>query len=397
MRKRKKQKKKKPLDLISLSSEEEVLLKDLLENLKNINPSNINEKIPDPKIARALVENLTAGDPETVNVLLAIREAFDQRDVQKAIRKTIFRFRQKGISIPDSESQDDTPFLVKKTENVEPTTHVGPIDGAGNRAVYIDLPQIPKDVDIGIGVINDEQGIMEFIFGRYGKKRMREVKSIFFKQTGVMLETSLSHVATILERAYSQDESGLRESSSSYLQLRPWILENVTLLDRPVIYDFIPHKAPSEDILTGSQIDKLLTHELMETWIINPEDIKPLMEEIIKTEQSQILVSKAQKAGRINEIKESGVEKLYPDSKRLVLKNRLEEMAYIFFRLEEEEFARLSLAAAVSVREKDSLLSINPFLKALVERSLDYYFEVARDLAESGENKEATSSPIILP
>jgi hypothetical protein len=142
------------------------------------------------------------------------------------------------------------------------------------------LPQLPKGVDLGLGVINDEKGMIQFVFGRYSKKRAREVKEVFFERLTHMVETSLAHVATALETAYAHQKESLGDEAKDYLQLRPWILDNVTLLDRSPIYDLIPLDSVSEKILTDSQIHKLLDHRLMESWIIEPSELKPMVDEI---------------------------------------------------------------------------------------------------------------------
>jgi len=390
-------KKRKSQDLPKLPSEEEIVLNSLLGNLKDINLNNIDQQIPSPQLACALIEKLPLDAPETIDIILAMREAFNEKTVQKAIKKTIFKLKQREISIPDLEPPKEMPFLIKKTERDEPTAYLGPIDGFGNRGIFIILPQIPKGIDIGLGILNDEEGIIQFILGRYSKKRMREVKDFFFEQIGTMVESTLPHAATILEKAYNRNKPGLEESSRDYLQLRPWILENIPLLDQSVIYDFIPLESVSNEILTDSRIDKLLGHELMESWIIKPEEIKPLFEKIVEVEESLILVSEAQKLDRIKEIKDQGVAQMFPDSKRSIIKERLEEMAYIFLKLDEEEYTRLSLISAFSLDEKDSILGVNPFLEAMVERSLDYYQQSSEEVDESKDMEEDSSSSIIIP
>ncbi len=394
--KKKKPKKKKPYDSPQITSEEEILLNSLLENPKNINLSNINEQITSPQLAQALVEKLSSGDAETVKLILAIREAFDQKNVQKAVKKTIFRLKQRGLFIPDLESRKEAPLLIKKTQHVEPTVYIGPIDGTGSRLICIFLPQIPKGFQVGIGAVSDEEGIIDFASGEYSKKRMREFKDFVLEKFSPTVEASLAHAATILEKAYSRKEQTLRESYRNYLQLRPLILENVSLLDRPVIYDFIPFDTVSEKTLTDSQIDKLLGHKLMESWIIDADQIKPLADEISEAEKSPIIVSGGQSANRIDEIKQKGITELYQDPKRLLLKNRLEEMAYVFLKLDEEEYSHLSLAAAFSLDEKDSFMKVNPFLTAMVERSLNYYTQMAKEIAKSEGLEEDSSSSIVI-
>ena len=207
----------------------------------------------------------------------------------------------------------------------------------------------------------------------------------------------MSHAVTLLERAYSKSEEGLNEVSRGYLQLRPWILENVTLLEHPAAYDLILPDSISKASLTTSQIERFLAHELMKTWIIDPEEMKPLIEDIQKIKESRILVSDAQKKDQINEAKTKTISKIYSGDKRLLMKWRLEEMAYFFFKLGEEEMGRLSLAAAQSLDEKDSSLLINPFLEAIMERSLAYHIQGAKETQDSGVVTGDTSSNIIIP
>lgn len=397
MAKRKKPKKKKPHTASLLSQEQQTQLTTLLKNFKNLSNANVNERIASPELAQAFVERLPTQDPEALPPLLAVREAFPQKNVQKAIKKTIFKFKQKGISLPDLEPEKGPPILARRLEVADPSAFLGPIDGTGSRGVLLILPQLPKGVDVGMGAVSDELGFIQFFVGRYSKKRLQEVKEIFFSSFDRAVETPISHAATLLERAYNKSKEGLNELSRGYLQLRPWILENVSLLEQSAIYDFIPLDSISEASLTSSQIEKVFSHELMKTWIIDPDKIKPLMEDIQRVKESLILVSDAQKIDQINEAKRKTISEIYSEDKRLLMKWRLEEMAYFFFKLEEEEMAGLSLAAAQSLDERDSSLLINPFLEAIMERSLAFHMQAAQETQESRSAAVDSSSKIIIP
>ena len=398
MSKAKKQKKKKAPDMAVLSSEENILIKSLLENLHDIGPSKIREQIESPEVARALVKQLPPEDPQTVPILSEIGKAFAEKSVQKEIKRAFFRLKQRGVPIPEAEHSEKPQSPLKRTESDEPYVYLGPVDGSGSRVLFIALPRVPKGYDIGMGLINDLEGFLEFVSGTYSKKQMKEVKSMFFESVDPLVETSLSHAATILEGIHGREGLGRTDAASNYLQLRPLLLEKTSLLQRPMIYDFIPEEDISQKSLTDSRIQKLLNHKLLESWIVQPDEISPIMEEIRKTEESPILISGVQKTGRIEEIKEKAIADLYPESKRTLLKNRLEETAYVFFKLGEEEYARLSLTAAVSLDKKDSILGVNPFLKAFVERTLNLYLKGVKDMERPEEGtKEDSPSKLILP
>lgn len=397
MGKRKSQKKRKPQYSLPLSPEEEGLLRSILEKQNELAPSTIAEKLSSPALARALVERLPVDHPEGPDLILAIEDAFDGKHLKKAAKKWFFRRRQKGLPIPELKTHTETPLPVKQALESAPEAFLGPIDGLGNRAVFITVPQMPKGVDVGLGILNDREGILEFIFGRYSKKRMREVKALFFEKAGLMVGTSISHAAAILENAYEQRETGPDAAASGYLQLRPWLLENASPLPGPVVYEQIDSGSISQVILTDSQIKKLLDHPRLQSWTIDPDQIQPILDEIENAQESPILVSEEQRVGRIHEIEESAVSKIYSDSERRRLKGRLEEMAYVFLKTEEEKFARLSLAAALSLDKKDSILGVNPFLMALVERTLDFYAEAAERIGKTDPEGAASPGSIIVP
>lgn len=396
MQKKRRQKKKKVQTLPPLSAEEESRLSALLENPEEISPAIIPDQIPGPRFAQALLERLPAHGPEIVDLILALRDTFKEKNVQKAVKKALFKIKQRGIRITDQASGKKQEPVIKRMDRAEPSAYLGPIDGTGSRGLLMIVPRLTKGVDVGIGLVNDEEGITYFIFDRYSKKRSKEVKNFFFEQAGMEIDTSVAHAATILEKAYGLHGLAPGEASIGYLKLRPWILENTSFLERPAVYDLIPPEIISGEDLTDSQAEKLLGHELMNTWIIAPEKIQPLLEEIAKVEESPILVSEGQKVNRIEEIKEKAIAKLYPDSKRQLFRDRLEETAYLFLRLNNEEYARLCLSAASCVVEEISHVRPGQFLKALTERSIDYYIGVIKEGAKPEEQEKSSPSGIII-
>lgn len=378
--KRKKHKRNLPPSL--LSPEEQGILDGFIGNPKSLLPEKIGEQIPSPRLAEALVENLPLDDPATLQILKAIGNAFPQKPVQKAVKKKLFQLRQRGIILPDLEPETGPAFPLTKEE---PTAFIGPIDGAGNRPLFIAIPQRASGIDLAMGAVNDEKGILEFILGRYSRKRTKELKDLFFSKVPHMVETTLSHVTTTLEHAYGQEKENPGEAACEYLRIRPWLLENTRLMDRSPASDHVSMAGVSRDMLTESRIQKLLHHELMASWLVDFERLRPLVEEIQRTEESPIFISEAQRREHLMKVKGDGIAKIFGGKERETLRDRLQEMADVFLKIGEEPLARLCLAASLSLGEEDSLLRLNPFLRALVERSLDRLRKPSRP-----------SSPILL-
>ena len=379
----------------SLGPEEQRSLEVFLADLSRLDPSLLGERIPSPRFAEALVERLPITDPQTPRILLGLKSSFREKNVAKAIRRATFRLRQRGIVLP--EEQDSAPPVLTPTkpgESDRVSAYVGPIDTTGSRPIFISVSQMPAGVDLAIGVVNDEGGIIEFAFTRHSKKRMREIKEIFFTNLPNMVETTLSHAADVLERAYRAKGPDVSDSARAYLTFRPWLLEHTSNMGGPEAYRLLPPETVSPDLLSESQLQRLFAHPLMASWFIDHKSLRPLMEDIKKAEESRIFISEGQRLEHIHRIKYEGIPKLFSEARRSGLRYRLEEMAYVFLKSSEENLGRLCLAAASSLAEKESPIKVNLFLKLLVERSLAYHLKSSKD---SGRPSDPQGLSLIVP
>lgn len=397
MRPKKKSKRKKPAPP-SLLAPEEALVTSLLQEFRDSEPAQIVAKLPDSRLARVLVERLPLDDESTINLLAAIHDGFQDKQVRKAIKRVLFKLEKKGVAVEWFRAEKDgAPAVFMPAEREKHVAYLGPVDSTGFRAVLIELHRAMKGVDLGVGLISDEHGIQQFVFANFSKKRTKQMKEDLSQDVGPLVETSLSHAATVLEKAYNRHTEIHSDAPAEYLELRPWLLENVSLLGRPIIYDLLPEAEVPEGIVTGSQLEKLFLHGLLDSWFVDFESLKPFMEEILKLDDSPIILNDAQKADRAGEIKKKGIEELFPAPKRALLKHRLEEMAYLFFKLREEDFSLLALDAAITAEQEDTILRSNPVIEFLFDRSLNFYMASAKESSEESDTKDDAPSGIILP
>ncbi len=400
MRRKKKSRTKKPLQPTVLTPEEKSSVTSILKQFDNADPAELVAMLPDARHAQAIIDQVCMGEAPSVPLLLALKDGFEDKRVHKAVKRALFKLRQKGISVEEYLKPEDTPPLILKAPQKEkPAAYVGPVlNMFGSRAVLITHFRGTKSRHMGMGVASDEEGIHEFLYGIFSKKRTKEMKDLLSGKAGPLVETSLSHAATILEQAYQQHVENQPDVPPEYLELRPWLLENAPLIDSPVIYDFVDEDQIENKIMTDSQLERLFQHNLMEPWLIEYERLRPFMEELLKTDDSPIVLSDGQKTDQANRIKGKCMEKLFPDAERVLLKRRLEEMAFVFFKLEEEDFCRLCLNAARITDQEDNSLMKNPVIEFFLERSFDYYMNlIQRGTPKDQEPTDSSSPNIILP
>jgi hypothetical protein len=394
--KRKSTPKKRPAVHPTLREEQERLVALLIQEIQNSAPADIVERVPDSLCAQRLIE-LLPPEEHIISLLLALKERFNEKNVNRAIRRSVFKLGRKGISTDAFHTEDAmTSTILKPPEKERPLCYVGPVNGMGIRTVAVILHRGGKDFGTGFGIVSDKEGFHEFLFRTLSKKSAKELKEQFAAEAGPFVDTSLAHGATILEEAYQRQLSLNTRVPKDYLELRPWLLKEAGLLERPMIYDLIPGTITSGYILTNAAIKDLLKDPLMETWLIELDAIRPFMEDMYRVNESPIVLTPIQKAARMREIQDKCLAEIFTAEERQRLKGRLEEMAYIFLKLGQEETAKMALAAAQITDQTVTALKANPVIETLLQRSLALY---TKAMEESGGEKileKENASPIIM-
>ncbi len=392
-------KKTKDADRSALSEADRRLITELVGNMSAGDPSHIIDQIPDARCAKALAEFLPLDHPSIVDLLGRVKARFHQKGVQKAIKRILFKLKGRGVAVEGLyKTEDRAPITLKPSETEPPKAYVGALDSMGNRAVMISLTPKTGGMELGLGVVSDEKGIQEFLFGKMSKKRAKELKQQFSAGSGTLVETSLPHFISVLDQAYQASLAHGNEIPQDYLELRAWLSAHEAPTDRPPIYDLVGGKITTDAPLTDSEINDLLDHPLMADWIIELGSLRPFMEAIIDSEDSPLILSPEQKAQRAMEIKERCATELFPSEKRRLMKSRMEEMAFIFHKTEEgSPLVSVCLKVAASMDEEDSDFRKNRFLFQLVDQSMTRYFDMAREDAEGNDRKmDDAVSPILV-
>lgn len=398
MQRKKKSRKKKTAPPTILSAEEETLLTELLQHSRDKDPTQLVAKIPDSRIAHILIERLPLDENTPISLLVAIKDRFEHKEVQKAVKRSLYRLKSRGVfneTLPNEARR--SPSILKPVPKEAPEAYLGPLDTNGSRAVLIIPHRALQGQDVGLGIVSDEEGMQQFHYGVFSKKRTRELKAYFSQEGGPLVNTSLSHVATVLEEAYRRHLELNPEAPQDYLEIRPWLLEHSSVLSRPAIYEILANGESSDSVLTDSQLERLFEHELMQSWFIELESLRQCMEDILSVDDSPIVLTEPQKLDQIRHIKEKSMAEIFPPEKRVRLQRRFEEMAHMFYKLDQEDYCHLCLAAAHSIAQKDTILKMNPVIAFLMDRSLDFYMDRLEETDDEEQPEDNNTQRIIIP
>ncbi len=399
MRRRKARKKKKATPFMPILPDQKERLQELLEKCGHASPPDqILSEITTPHMAAALAEHLPSDDNRSVPVLLALHNGFAQKEVRKAVRRAAFKLRQNGISVPPLNSlHSDDSVSKERVVKEKPEAFLSLIDGSGSRGVYLSLPRSPSGYHIGIGMINDEKGIFHFHAAVYSKKKMKELKSSVLQEMNLTIPASISHALTVTEGAYKKSLEGSPQVPEDYLAFRSLLLSRWSLLDHHPVYDILDQVPDGMEPLTTVQLEKLFSHPAMESWLIDPAEMEPLVFALENLEKGLLLLSEAQQEERIRAIKEEWAREHFPSERLKIMKHRLEEMAYAFCNQDEEDYARLALQAAGCGLAGDGFHPSGTVPDFLLEKTLAYYETLRGDSREQDSGSGTESSLIIHP
>lgn len=134
----------------------------------------------------------------------------------------------------------------------------------------------------------------------------------------------------------------------------------------------------------------------MNSWVIDPEFLRPYIDEILKIDESPIILSDNQKMERIYHIKDKASDELFSGSKCGLWKYRFEEIAFIFFKLKENDYVQICLAAANAMGKQGNILQKNPVIEFILERSIAFYMEMDQEAGEDEGQESDSGSGILL-
>jgi len=345
-----------------------------------------------PESDSQLVE-LIASIPHVkiANVLHRMLRVSPEKKVRKIIKRSLYRLRSRGIAVeeglPEKKSSILRPLQMESLKGFG-----GGFDFLGQRFLVLVIPHTGRGWRVMQGVISDTEGMIDFSGEEMARKRFRGFfEEVREKSPFPLVEMGPSYVAFLFFQAYQLTLEKKRIVPQDYLSLKNEIEGVKKDYERPLIYSLLQ----ADEIVADDRIlrrgGELFKADVISSWRIEEDQIRPYADEVWEAEESKIVLNQTQKEARFQGIYQKALTELFGSERRFLYQRRLEEMAYIFFKLGKEEEARISVAVAIDLEKPVNPIQPNPFLFQLVVRSI---FTL---LKESYEQKAKEPSLIVKP
>ncbi len=328
----------------------------------------------------------------TAMILMRMKASCRSKPLLKAIKKSLYRLKQKGISIEDPEERERSAPVIRPLPSGQPKGFMSGIDFLGNRLIVLAIPRIPQGLRALEALVSDIEGLVNF----HRDQMTRKAFSAFLgnlREEGKfpIVEIPPAYGRFLLEEAYSLTEKMNNTPPQDFLLARREINDIENGINGPLIYQFLDQDEikGNDRFLTDSK--NLLAKEGVINWVLEPGDVEPYVKTVKEVGESRIALNPTQKEGWLQGIYQQALGDLFPRERRLLYKRRLEEMAYILLKLDRSDEAKCCLAAALDLEKEISSLRPNPFLLQLVITS------IYRAMTEQYEKAEKEPSLIIKP
>jgi hypothetical protein len=346
----------------------------------------------DPQTGGRLAELIvTISDQRVVKLLHRMFEATQEKKVRKIIRRSLYRLKSKGIAteeiLSDKERSILRPFQADPKEGF-----ASGIDFLGQRLLWLAIPHPGRGLTVLHGITSDVLGLVYFSLEEMTRKGFRSFfEEVRGKNPFPLVDMEPSYVALLFTQAHQRSLEKKGVSSQDYLHAKLEIESIKKEYMKPLIYSYLQIDEIERDDKILKRGGDLLKADFFNSWRIEEDLIRPFADEVWDAEESKIVLNPTQKEVRFQGIYQKALTDLFSGERKFLYQRRLEEMAYVLFKLGREEEAKTSLAVAIDLEKPLHPIQPNLFLSQLVMKS------IVSLLAESYEKKSKELSLIVKP
>jgi hypothetical protein len=346
----------------------------------------------DPQTGGKLAELIvTIPDQRIGKLLHRMFEATQEKKIRKIIKRSLYRLKSRGITIEEVLSDKERSVL--RPFQAEPRQgFASGIDILGQRLLWLIIPHPGRGLSVMRGIVSDIQGLVDFSQDEMTRKRFRSFfEEVQEKNPFPMVDMEPSYVALLFTQAHQRSLEKKEISSQDYLRAKLEIESIKKEYMKPLVYSYLQIDEMAGDDRMLKKGGDLLKVDIFHSWRIEEDLIRPFADEVWNAEESKIVLNPTQKEARFQGIYQKALTDLFSGERKFLYQRRLEEMAYVLFKLGKEEEAKICLSVAMDLEKPLNPIQPNPFLFQLVTKSI---FSL---LAESYEKKSKELSLIVKP
>jgi hypothetical protein len=311
----------------------------------------------------------TLAVPDAAEALAVAEARAATKDVRTAARRALYRLRQAGVERRPLAPPPTAPRVTLGE------AWASAIDGTGSRGLWLTLAGPYGERTLLAAMLSDETGLIDFSVGAIAKKRVEE------RLRALRAESPLPWVAVPASWAWALLAGAADRTRQTGRPVPPDLARWIERLGVPPaepapIHARLPTGAAEDPTLLERSASLLALPELA-GWFLDPASVSSEGLEWLESRESRLVVSEQIKAERRAALVDRIIDTRFDPPARRLWQRRLEEQAYVLLALGRAPEGAIAVAVARALTGAEDAFRRIPFLRGLVERSLEIAGEVA--------------------
>ncbi|MGE0821408.1 MAG: hypothetical protein AB7G75_15770 [Candidatus Binatia bacterium] len=328
---------------------------------------------------------------EAAQALLEWEAKTSDKNARKEIHRSLYKLSQKGIT-PERPVEEPVrrPILAPS----EPEGYLSPIDGRGDRLVWLIKPKVGGGVHYLAAVINEPEGMQHSEGAEITRKGFRAMRDdIETRFRLLMVEVAWRYCDWLMHEGYERARTRGRTNIEDYPALRSHVVsspaQQVAIPFPPTIE---PEAIAADDQLLTTSVE-LFQEPEFQRWFLDHEHAHRYTEQISQVQESPLILNRYQQQDRLQSVIEKAIDELFSGEQGAVYVRRLEESALYLANSGRNDAAKRALAVALALKWSERGGKGIPFCEELVRQSIMMHYQEERQQGQ----EESSGSLIMKP
>src|SRR5262249_19339194 len=315
------------------------------------------------------------------------------KDQRKAARRSLFRLRSLGIHPPAQAAA--APAAPAQPRAVLYRALASHIDGVGSRALWLFADRPLGGAYLLTFVLNDLVGMKDAYVRDSTRKRLAARAAETRGHEGMTwVELPVTYAQWLIQEALALNAESGFPVPTEYRHWRDVAGPPPEPYERPLAYEEVSRFEIKMRPELLRDTPSLFEQPEVEGWFLGFQEVQPYASELRRARESRLVLTAESEEQRQERVVGQAIRELIGPAQRRALQRRLEETAYVFLRTERPQPAKLAVAAAVEMADTDAvLLPRHPFVRTLVERSIELAISAERAGADPPQLARSPSDP----
>ncbi len=298
--------------------------------------------------------------------VLAALSARPEKEVAKEAKRGLHLLRSRGVAVPEPEPARAVAPAVPPAPEPALEAYASPIDGRGERALWVPRNVPGKGIEVAQAVISDTLGLLELEVVIVGRKEWRRIVRELLEHAAA---AGVAEIDPGRARALVQSARALNDRSGRRVPDRAdaWLAQLAPAAAPDLSRDLPPLPDEEErDALDASA--ELHGLPMFKSWLADETFLRGVAAKLDEAAVSPLYIDEIQRAEQMDRIVADAVDAYLDVERRRLLSSRLFEVAAHLAALGDPAHASSAAAAARALAAGAPPASI-PFARLLVERA----------------------------